>query len=85
MIKGIPNLGKFISVAAVVEKYKVIASIARVMLRKCIENGSLRQATSHGKQFVCAPTVAIVEKTAEPGKDTKKEKAKKKEKEKWFS
>ena len=81
MIKGIPNLGKFISVASVIEKYKVIGSIARVMLRKCIDNGSLKRTDVHGKQFVCAPTVAIVEKVAaDTGKEGKKEKAKKKEK-----
>ena len=89
MVDNIPKLGKFISVASVVEKYKVIASIARVMLRICIKNGSLKTHASHSKQFVCSPTVAIVEKPVGEGKkdkegkkekDAKKEKAKPKEK-----
>lgn len=34
LMTGIPKLGKHISVSSVIEKYKVLGSIARIMLRR---------------------------------------------------
>ena len=80
MLKGIPTLGKFVAVTHVVEKYKVSGSIARVMLRACIKNGTLKQVLTHGKQFICAPTLAIAEKAVveDKGKKAKGDKKDKK-------
>ncbi len=79
MINSIPKLGRHISTALLVEKYKVVGSIARIMLRKCAENGSIKCVEAHSKQALYTPTT-IIEKVAEKvdAKDTKKEKGKKK-------
>jgi hypothetical protein len=79
MMTGIPKLGKHISVTHVVDKYKVIGSIARMVLRRLVKNGTLKAHEFHGKQFLLTPTVAHVEKPAAE-KEGKKEKGKKKEK-----
>ena len=63
ILTGIPKLGKHISTAAVVEKYKVVGSIARTMLRKAAENGSIRCVEAHSKQALYTPT-QVAEKPA---------------------
>ena len=42
MLNGIPKLGKHISVTTVIEKYKVVGSIARALLRTLHKNGTLK-------------------------------------------
>lgn len=62
MINSIPKIGRYIGVSTIIEKYKVYGSVARMMLRKCVENGSLQVIDKHGRQSIYAPTVQIVEK-----------------------
>ena len=54
----IPRMGKLISVATVIEKFKVGGSVARAILRQLIQSGALRRIDAHSKQFICASTVA---------------------------
>lgn len=77
---AIPKLGKHISTSALIEKFKVVGSIARILLRKCVENGSIKSVESHSRQTLYTPiAVAVPEKAAvAETKDTKKEKAPKK-------
>ena len=51
----------------------MVASIARVLLRKAANNGSIRATEVHSKQAIYTPTQQIVEKAAETaqGKDAK--------------
>lgn len=76
MINSIPKINKHISVATIIEKYKVVGSVARVMLRKCLENGSLKLAEGHSRQALYYPTVQIVEKAADAKAEGKKKKGK---------
>lgn len=77
MLTGIPKLGRHIGISTIIDKYKVIGSVARMMIRKLIANGSLRFLEKHSKQYICTPTASAVEKVVE--KDAgKKEKGKKK-------
>ena len=64
MLTGIPKLGRHISVSGVVEKYKVIGSIARMVLRTLVNNGTLKVAEKHSKQSLYTPAVVPVEKPA---------------------
>lgn len=79
MITAIPKLGRHISTSIIVEKFKVVGSVARTMLRKCADNGSLKCVEAHSRQTLYTPTT-IIEKAPEKveGKETKKEKGKKK-------
>ena len=43
MLLGIPKLGNHIGVSHVVEKFKVSGSIARMVLRTLIKNGTIAQ------------------------------------------
>jgi hypothetical protein len=62
-LTGIPKLGKHISVSQVVEKFKVVGSIARILLRQLEQNGALRSAEHHSKQGLYAPVAVAAEKT----------------------
>ena len=64
MMTGIPKLGKHISISGIVEKYKVIGSIARMLLKELVANGTLKCIESHSKQAIYTPTVVPVEKAA---------------------
>lgn len=64
MMVGIPKLGKHISVTHVVEKFKVVGSLARAVLKRLQAKGDLKQAEQHSRQGLYYPTVAIVEKVA---------------------
>ena len=80
MKTGIPKLGNFIAVAHVVEKYKVSGSIARMLLRELIKDGSLLRNDVHGKQFMCYPKPGLAAPkvaATDAKKDDKKEKGKK--------
>lgn len=83
ILTGIPKLGKHISTSAVVEKYKVVGSIARIMLRKAAENGSIRCVEVHSRQALFTPTqvaekpAATAATTAAEGKDAAKKGKKK--------
>jgi hypothetical protein len=63
-----------------VEKYKVVGSIARALMRECVRNGSLKPVESHSRQTLYTPTVQAAEKVvvAETKEVTKKEKVTKK-------
>jgi small subunit ribosomal protein S25e len=81
IIAGIPKLGKHISTSSLIEKFKVVGSIARILLKKCVENGSIKSVESHSRQTLyTAIAVAVPEKAAvaETKETTKKEKAPKK-------
>lgn len=84
IITAIPKLGKHISTSALIEKFKIVGSIARTLLRKCVENGSIRAIETHSKQTLFTPVAQAVEKVVEKAAETKgpakKEKAPKKEK-----
>ena len=64
MLTAIPILGKHISVTTVVDKFKVVGSIARTLLRILHKNGSLKLVERHSKQSLYAPTVVHDEKQA---------------------
>lgn len=72
LIALIPKLGKHISVSGVIEKHKVQGSIARILLRKCEENGSLKRSEAHSRQTLYYPAVVAVEKPAAEVKDAGK-------------
>lgn len=76
MLTGIPKLGKHISVSSVIEKYKVVGSIARTLLKTLEEKGTLKTVEKHSRQALYYSTVAPVEKaeTTQPTKKGKKEK-----------
>lgn len=78
ILTAIPKLGKHISTSIVIDKFKVLGSIARIMLKRCEENGTLKRTESHSRQALYYPAVAAVEKPAAEVKETKKEKAAKK-------
>jgi small subunit ribosomal protein S25e len=83
ILTGIPKIGKHISTSLVIEKFKVVGSIARILLKRAAENGSIRSVETHSKQTIYAP-VAQPEKAVDAEvKDTvaaKKEKAPKQKK-----
>ena len=72
MLNSIPKINKHIGVATIIEKYKVAGSVARMMLRKCLENGSLKLAEKHSRQALYYPAVAIADKVADPKAEGKK-------------
>ena len=78
MLTAIPKLGKHLSVTTVIDKFKVVGSIARALLRTLHKNGSLKLIEKHSKQAIYAPSVAIVDKPAGNEKEGKKEKQTKK-------
>lgn len=80
MLTGIPKLGKHISVTHIIDKFKVVGSIARMMLRILHKNGSLKLIEKHSRQAVYAPTVVHVEKQAATEKEGGKKGKEKKEK-----
>jgi small subunit ribosomal protein S25e len=81
IIADIPKQSKAITIATVIEKFKISGSIARVILRTLIQNGSLRRVDPHSKQFICVSTAAPKKvETAEVtkgGKPAKQQKGKK--------
>jgi small subunit ribosomal protein S25e len=85
ILAAIPKLGKHISTSAVIEKFKIVGSIARILLRKAVENGSIKSVESHSKQTLYTPIAQLVDTTKPVVAETKeagakKEKAPKKEK-----
>ena len=42
LLTSIPKIGKHISVSAVIEKYKIVGSIARILLKTLEKNGVIR-------------------------------------------
>jgi small subunit ribosomal protein S25e len=59
-LTGIPKLGKHISVSQVVEKFKVLGSIARIVLRQLEQSGALKSAEHHSKQGLYTPVAVAV-------------------------
>jgi small subunit ribosomal protein S25e len=83
ILTGIPKLGKHISTSALIEKFKIVGSIARILLRKSVENGSIRAIETHSRQTLFTPVAQAVEPTkvaaetkAAPAKKEKAPKAK---------
>jgi small subunit ribosomal protein S25e len=70
LITGIPKLGKHISTSTLIEKYKIVGSIARILLRRCVENGSIRAVESHSRQTLFTP-IQVAEKAAPVAAETK--------------
>lgn len=60
ILTGIPKLGKHISTSSLIEKFKIVGSIARTMLRKAVENGSIKAIESHSRQTLYTPIVVAV-------------------------
>ena len=83
LITGIPKIGKHVSVSQVIEKFKVVGSIARLVLKQLSDSGALKATEQHSKQGLFTP-VAVAEKvattTAPAEKDAGKKAAPKKEK-----
>jgi small subunit ribosomal protein S25e len=81
IIADIPKQSKVITIATVIEKFKIGGSIARVILKTLIQNGSLRRVDPHSKQFICVSTAAPKKveaaETTKGGKPVKQQKAKK--------
>lgn len=79
ILTGIPKAGKHISTSLVIEKFKVVGSIARMLLRRAAENGSIRSVETHSKQTIYTPVAqpekAVVAEVKEVAAGTKKEKA----------
>ena len=68
---AIPKIGKHISVTHVVEKFKVVGSVARALLKRLVIKGDLKVAELHSRQGLYYPTVAIVDKPIVEGKEKK--------------
>lgn len=64
VLLGIPKLGKFISTSAVIDKFKVVGSVARALLKKALENGSLARVEAHSKQTIYTPILQVETKAA---------------------
>lgn len=79
IITAIPKLGKHISTSALIEKFKIVGSIARILLRKCVENGSIRAIEHHSRQTLYTPIAQAVD-TSKPAATEAKEAGTKKEK-----
>ena len=76
LLQGIPKIGKHISVPQVVDKYKIVGSIARALLRELVATGALKVVEQHSKQGLYTPAVVAAEKTAAvPEKEAGKGKA----------
>jgi ribosomal protein S25 len=60
---GIPKIGKHISTSGLIEKFKVVGSIARTLLKKCVENGTIRAVDNHSRQALYTPIVQAEVKT----------------------
>lgn len=81
-ITGIPKIGKHISVSHLIDKFKIVGSVARALLKKCVENGSLVSVEKHSRQALFTPValpekpVAAVAATAEGKEGAKKGKKK---------
>lgn len=60
---GIPKIGKHISTSGLIEKFKVVGSIARILLKKCVENGTIRSVDNHSRQALYTPIVQAEVKT----------------------
>lgn len=84
IMTGIPKLGKHISTSILIEKYKIVGSIARTLLKKAVETGIIRSVEGHSKQALFTPVAQAAEVKAVVAevKEAKKEKAPKK---KWCS
>ena len=77
LLQGIPKIGKHISLPQVVDKYKIVGSIARILLRQLVDSGALKNVEQHSKQGLYTPVAVAAEKVvaAQPEKDAGKGKA----------
>lgn len=73
MMTGIPKLGKYISVSAIIDKFKVTGSIARMMIQALVKSGGLSNISGHSRQYICVPLNIAPEKVATKAEDTKKD------------
>ena len=76
----------------VVDKYKIVGSIARALLRELVATGALKVVEQHSKQGLYTPAVVAAEKTAAvpekeagKGKAQAKKPAKEAKEAKWLS
>lgn len=77
MITGIPKIGKHISVSQIIEKYKVVGSVARAVLRELTNTGAVKASEQHSKQGLFTPVAVAVEKVATTTAPAEKEAGKK--------
>lgn len=61
---GIPKIGKHISLTNVVDKFKVIGSIARILLRRLEQSGALKRNEIHSRQGLYYPLAVAENKAA---------------------
>lgn len=62
LLTGIPKIGKHVSVSQVIEKYKVVGSIARMVLKQLTDSGAIKSVEQHSKQGLFTPVAVAVEK-----------------------
>lgn len=55
LLQGIPKIGKHVSVSQVIEKYKVVGSVARMLINNLKSSGTLNVAEKHSKQGLFSP------------------------------
>jgi small subunit ribosomal protein S25e len=77
ILTAIPKLGKHISTTHLIDKFKIVGSVARILLRKAVANGSIKAVEQHSRQGLYTPSVVAAEKpaattTAAPAKGKKK-------------
>jgi len=63
LLQGIPKIGKHVSVSQVIEKYKVVGSVARMLLKNLSDSGAIQSVEKHSKQGLFTP-IAVPEKAA---------------------
>jgi hypothetical protein len=60
-MQGIPKIGKHVSVSQIIEKYKVVGSVARMLLNNLTSSGAVNVIEKHSKQGLFSPA-AVAEK-----------------------
>lgn len=72
LLTGIPKLGKHISASQVIEKFKVVGSIARLVLKQLADSGAIKSTEQHSKQGLFTPVAVAAEKVAPTTTTTEK-------------
>jgi hypothetical protein len=75
---GIPKIGKHISASQIVEKYKVVGSVARMLLRRLAASGAIKATETHSKQGLYTQVIVPVDPSTvqAEGKDGGKDQGK---------
>jgi len=59
ILNSIPKLGKHISTSHLIDKFKIVGSVARIMLRRAVANGSIRSVEQHSRQALYTPVAQV--------------------------